>query len=82
MSLPDHYRIREYDQAIELLDDMRKKVESGEIMSLLIMAERTDGCMEGACTASQQVFSMAGYMISWAMRRMGFVENKESFTKE
>ena len=42
-------------------------------MSLLLISERVDGTMWGGCTSTQNVFQVAGAMLSWALRRMGFV---------
>ncbi len=70
--LPEHLRIKEYDQAIKLLDDVRAEVEAGNIMSIAIVCETTGGEMFGGCTASQNKFALAGYMIAWAMDRMDF----------
>lgn len=65
-------RIKEYDQAIELLTTVLKEVEQGNIMSVLLLAETTDGAMFGATTATQNQFAVGGFMIAWALRRMGF----------
>lgn len=64
--------IVEYRQALELLEHFRERVERGEIMSVLIMCEMSDGSMSGGCTATQNVFGIAGLALAWAMRRLGF----------
>jgi hypothetical protein len=64
--------IKEHSQALQLLDDFKQKVEAGEIMSLIVICEGTDGSMMGGTTATQNQFAVAGYMLSWAMRRLGF----------
>jgi hypothetical protein len=71
MTLKD-LNVKEYDQAIQLLDDFKRRVEEGEIISLLVICEGTDGGMLGGCTATQNQFSVAGYMLTWAIRRLGF----------
>lgn len=73
MSLPQEFRIKEYDEALKLIDELREQVEAGEVMSVLFVSERTDGQMWGGCTSTQNVFALAGYMFAWAFRRMGFV---------
>ena len=73
MPLGEEFRIKEYDESIKLMDELRTQVEAGEIMSILVVAERTDGHLWGGCTSTQNVFALAGYMLAWALRRMGFV---------
>ncbi len=75
MNIPNELMIKEYGEAIQLLEDLKKKVEAGELMSILAVGELTSGDMYGACTSSQNVFAMAGYMFSWSMMRMGFVRD-------
>lgn len=72
----EEFRIKEYDQAIKLIDELRGQVEAGEILSVLFLCERTDGHMWGGCTATQNVFSMCGYMMMWALKRIGFVHDE------
>lgn len=67
-------RIKEYDEAIALLDEYKKRVEDGEIMSIVVVAECVDGGMIGARTSIQNVFAMAGYMLTWALRQMNFLQ--------
>jgi hypothetical protein len=76
LPLSEEFRIKEYDEMTALLDDYRKKLEEGNIISLLIMAERTDGQMEGGSSQTQNVFSVCGYALFWAMRRMGFMKEE------
>jgi hypothetical protein len=64
--------IKEHEQAQQLLEDFKRRISSGEVMSLLIIAEGTDGSMMGGTTSTQNQFAVAGYMLSWAMRRLGF----------
>ena len=78
MSVPKEYRPREYDDALEMLEEMKKKVENGEIISVLILAEQVDGCMFGSTTHTQNVFAVAGYMMLWAMKRLGFQDTLEN----
>ena len=69
----EQLNIREYKQSLELLDHFRKRIESGEILSMLIVCEQADGSMCGGTTATQNQFAVAGYMQLWAMRRLGMV---------
>lgn len=75
--MQDDFRIKEYGEALQLLDDLRKQVESGEIMSILAVAERTDGAMQMASTGTQHVYSLFGYMFACGMSRMGFVQDEK-----
>jgi hypothetical protein len=68
----EQLNIKEYAQALELLEIIKKDVEEGDIMSVLIVCERTDGQMQGGCTATQNQYAMAGYMLTWALKRLGF----------
>ena len=68
----EEFRIKEYGQAVELIRILQEQVEAGEVMSVLFIAERTDGVLWGGCTATQNVFAVAGAMFNWALRRMGF----------
>ncbi len=72
MSDHEQLNIKEYRQALDLLEVIRKQVESGEVMSVLAICERVDGEMEGGTTATQNQFAVAGYMLTWAIRRLGF----------
>jgi hypothetical protein len=76
--LREEFRIKEYDQALKLIEDLRRQVEAGEILSVLFVAERVDDTMYGACTATQNVFAVAGYMLGWAMKRIGFEWKEKS----
>lgn len=68
----EQLRIKEYSQALDLLEDFKKEVEAGNVMSLVIVAECTNGDMRGGTTATQNVYAVAGYMLAWALRRMSF----------
>lgn len=72
----EQLQIKEYRQAMELLDYFKQRIESGEVMSMLIICEMTSGEMAGGTTATQNVYSLAGYMMTWLMRRLGFVERQ------
>lgn len=76
MSLPEQFRIKEYAESLQLLDDLRAQVESGEIMSILAVSEMADGTMRGWSTSTQNVYALYGYFLSWAMIRMGFVHDE------
>ena len=84
MSQNEQFQIKEFDQAISVLDAIRQGVEAGEIMSLTVVCETTDGQMRGACTATQNQFAVAGYMLTWALRRLGFAQHDDvrAFIKE
>jgi len=73
LSLPQEFQIKEYGESMALIDELRKQVEAGEVLSVLFVAERTDGDLWGGCTSTQNVFALAGYMLAWALRRLGFV---------
>jgi hypothetical protein len=70
-------KIQQFDESMQLLDYTREKLLQGEIMSLLIISELTSGDMEGSTTATENVFGVAGYMMAWAMRRMGFTQFRD-----
>ena len=70
--MKEEFRLVEYDQAIKLIDELREQVEAGEVLSVLFISERTDGTLWGGCTATQNIFMVAGAMFSWGLRRMGF----------
>jgi hypothetical protein len=74
----EEFQIKEYREALELIEELRKQVEAGEVMSVLFVAERTDGQMWGGCTTTQNVFTVAGYMLAWALRRIGFIQKDEA----
>ena len=75
--MQDEFQIKEYRESIQLLDDLRARVESGEIMTILAVAEMTDGSMAGWYTSTLNVFAMCGYIMSVAMIRMGFVQDEK-----
>ena len=77
MALPESYQIREYREALALLDYLKERVERGEVMSILAVCEDTDGTMSGSCTATQNTYAVFGYLLSWAMIRMGFVQDEK-----
>ena len=78
MPLPEEFRIKEYDEALQLLDDIRGQVERGEVMSVLAVMELADGTMGGASTATTNVYALYGYLMSWGLLRMGFLYSEES----
>ena len=68
----EQLRIKEFHQAMDAIETLKKQVEAGEILSVLVVCERTDGEMQGVTTATQNTFAVAGYMLTWALRRLGF----------
>lgn len=54
--------------ALEMLKDLQGKVEEGLIVSLTVVAERTDGKMMSRSTATENAMAVAGYMLYWANR--------------
>ena len=68
----EQLRINEFHQAMDAIETLKKQVEAGEIMSVLMVCERTDGEMQGITTSTQNTFAVAGYMLTWALRRLGF----------
>jgi hypothetical protein len=68
----DQLRIREYEQALELIEAIKQDVLNGEILSVLIVCERSDGQMQGGTTATSNQYALCGYMFKWALNRMGF----------
>ncbi len=75
--LPEHMRIKEYDQSVKLLDQLREELDKGNIMSILIVAETTGGELWSGCTKTQNVYMLAGGLMSWAMTRLGFENNTQ-----
>jgi hypothetical protein len=75
VGLSKEFQIKEYDEALQLIEALREQVEAGEVLSVLFVSERTDGQMWGGCTSTQNVFALCGYMVYWALQRMGFVCN-------
>lgn len=73
MPLPEQLQIKEYAESLQLLDELRAKVEAGEVMSILAVSEMVDGSMGGWSTSTQNVYALYGYLLSWAMLRMGFM---------
>jgi hypothetical protein len=82
MNFPEELRIKEYGEAVKLLDELRKMVEDGEVMSVLAVVEMADGGMGGMSTATSNVYALYGYLLSWAMIRMGFSHVEESKRSE
>ena len=69
--------IAEYEQAQDLLGYFKEKVEAGEIVSMLVMVELADGNMCGGTTDTQNQYTTAGYMLTWALRRLGFADHDD-----
>jgi hypothetical protein len=70
----EQINIKEYEQSLQLLEAIRKRVEDGEVLSLIVMCEMANGDMQGGTTATQNQFAVAGYMLAWALRRLGFTQ--------
>ena len=72
--MPDNEQlnIKEYQESLQLLEAIKKDVENGSVLSVLILCEMADGSMKGGTTATQHQFAVAGYMLTWALRRLGF----------
>lgn len=68
----EQLNIREFGQAVDLLDQFKGMVERGEVMSVLVICEGTDGSIFGGTTGTQNQYTLAGAMLSWALRRLGF----------
>jgi hypothetical protein len=82
VALPEQFQIKEYAESLQLLDELRAKVESGEVMSILAVSEMADGSMGGWSTSTQNVYALYGYLLSWAMLRMGFVWDEKLKRRE
>lgn len=67
----DQINIKEYQEAKDLIKELSDRVDRGEILSMLVLSEMTSGDMLGATTSTQNQFAVAGYMVLWAMRRLG-----------
>lgn len=76
MPRPDELKIVEYEQGVKLLDDIRRELDAGEIMSIVIIAETTGGEVWSGCTRTQNVFMLAGAMLAWACSRLGFINDR------
>lgn len=76
MNFQTDLNLKEYDEMIELLDHVRADVEAGQLISILILSERVDGDLQGGCTSIQNAFAVAGYMLTWALHRIGFVRHE------
>ncbi len=72
--IPEELRIQEYAQAMQLLEQFKHDIEAGEVMSLMIVAERPDGSLRGGSTAIQNIFAMYGYLQMWFTWRFGFMK--------
>jgi hypothetical protein len=70
----EQLNISEFKEALDLLDAVREGVQRGEIMSVMVICEKTDGDLCGGNTATQNQFTVAGYMLTWALRRLGFTQ--------
>jgi hypothetical protein len=78
LPLPEEFQIKEYKESVQLLDDLRERVERGEVLSLLAVMELTDGTMAGVSTSTANVYALYGYLMSWGLLRMGFVHDEAS----
>lgn len=77
MDSRDQLNISEFRESLDLLSAIREGVERGEIMSIVVVCELTDGSLCGGTTATQNQFAVAGYLIKWAMRRLGFADHND-----
>ena len=73
MPIPNDFQTREYRECLELVTDLHGRVEKGEVVSILVVTEDSDGLMSGSSTSTENKYALFGYVLRWAMVRMGFV---------
>jgi hypothetical protein len=69
----DDLQLPEQKQMLDLIAELKASVEKGEIVSIIAVAECSDGSMWGSATACQNVFAVCGYLQYWIARRLGFI---------
>jgi len=57
---------------LEILDDLRQKVESGEILQLFVVSEDYEG-FQSLWTGTEDRYAISGFALGAVMARMGFV---------
>jgi hypothetical protein len=65
------------EQQQQTVDILRKHLglaEKGELLSVMVIAERFDEAYSSEFSRRDNIFGMAGFMIHTALRQMGFKE--------
>ncbi len=65
--------------ALEILEDTRKLVEEGKIVSVLTVIERADGSITSHYQGIEDRFSQGAKLIRLGLRRLGFKVDDEEF---
>ena len=64
------------EEVITLLESLLADAKRGEITALAYAAERPDENFQSGATRLENCFAMGGYMMSMAIRLMGFEDNR------
>ncbi len=63
--------------ALALLEDTRKMVEEGKIVSVLTVVEEADGSITSSYQGIEDRFAQASKLIKLGLRRLGFKADEE-----
>ena len=63
--------------ALDILESVRKLVEEGKIVSVLIVVEEANGSITSHYQGIEDRFSQAGKLIRLGLRRLGFKVDEE-----
>jgi hypothetical protein len=69
-SEPQIPRARSNQQSIDMLEKALAEALAGNILSVCVVAERTDGSMMQGFTECGNIYTMGGAIVSTGMRRM------------
>ena len=58
--------------ALDVLEDTRKMVEEGKIVSVLTVVEEADGTLTSSYQGTEDRFAQAGKLIKLGLHRLGF----------
>ena len=61
--------------ALEVLEDARKMVEEGKIVSVLIVVEEANGTITSTYQGTEDRFAQGGKLIKLGLSRLGFRSN-------
>ncbi|KKM61496.1 hypothetical protein LCGC14_1531120 [marine sediment metagenome] len=61
--------------ALEVLEDARKQVEAGKIVSVLIVIEEADGTITSSYQGTEDRFAQGGKLVRLGLHRLGLVTN-------
>ena len=64
------------EEVIKLLESLLADAKRGEITSIAYVAERPDENFQSGATRVDNAFAMGGYLVSMAIRMMGFEDKR------